>query len=102
MKIYRFLLLSFLLIPGAFAGQIHEDVLIKVNGMVCDFCAQAVFKVFEDYEGVNSVEVSLDEAMVTVHMKPGASLSQEELDKAITYAGYDLVSIKRIQSDHSS
>lgn len=96
----RILLATFLLIPAAYASSTHEDVVIKVNGMVCDFCAQAVFKVFEEYEGVASVDVNLDDGSVTVHMKPDATLSQGQLDQAITYAGYDLVSVERVQYTH--
>lgn len=73
----------------------HEDVIVKVNGMVCDFCAQSVWKVLKEYGAVDDVSVDLDTGEVTVHLKPEQDLTQEELDKAITYAGYDLVSITR-------
>lgn len=79
----------------------HEDIAIKVNGMVCDFCAQSVWKVFEDYEVVNKVDVNLDTGVVTVHLKSGKTLDDHSLHEAITYAGYDLVSIERVQANHS-
>ncbi len=99
---FRILLAALILIPSAaHAGSPHEDVAIKVNGMVCDFCAQSVWKVFEDYEGVEKVDIDLDTGIVMVHMKPDQTLSEDELNKAITYAGYDLVSIERQSADHS-
>lgn len=97
----KILLAIFLLIPAAYAQEPHEDIAIKVNGMVCDFCAQSVWKVFEDYDGVEKVDIDLDTGMVTVHMKPDQTLSEDDLKKAITFAGYDLVSIERQSADHS-
>lgn len=85
----------------ALADTKHTDIAIHVNGMVCDFCAQSVWKVFEDYEQVASVDVDLDTGIVTVHLKPGETLDDAALDKAITYAGYDLVKTERIEADHS-
>ncbi|MCB1652225.1 MAG: cation transporter [Alphaproteobacteria bacterium] len=94
------LVLMFLLVmmsAPAWAANVpaHEDIVIKVNGMVCDFCAQSVWKVFKKYDDVDQVEISLDDGTVTVHMKPGRTLGNEELDKAITYAGYELVGVER-------
>ena len=81
--------------PALAAGQ---KIDIKVLGMVCDFCAQAVWKVFEDYDAVESVDINLDDGLVTVFLKDGQSLSDDELSKAIEYAGYDLVSISKAQT----
>ena len=98
----RYFLLSILALPllsvPAKASDAHEDIAIKVNGMVCDFCAQSVWKVMEDYDGVVKIDVDLNSGVVTVHMAPGKSLSDEKLNEAINYAGYDLVSIERLQS----
>ncbi len=72
-----------------------ENILIKVNGMVCDFCAQSIWKVFQDYDAVDDIDVNLDTGIVTVNLKEGQDLTDEQLDKAITYAGYDLVEVTR-------
>ena len=66
---------------------------IKVNGMVCDFCAQAVWKVFQEYDAVKDINVDLDTGIVTVNLKDGQKLNDDELKKAIKYSGYDLVEI---------
>ena len=73
----------------------NHKIDIKVNGMVCDFCAQAVWKVFEDYDAVEKVDINLDTGVVSVALKEGQTLTDKELDKAIQYAGYDLVGITR-------
>ena len=92
MRIFTLTFLTlFISNTAAFA---NHKIDIKVNGMVCDFCAQAVWKIFEDYEAVESVDINLDTGTVSIAIKDGQTLSDEDLDKAIQYAGYDLVSIK--------
>lgn len=93
----RFLALFLLVFvsPALAADTAHEDIVIKVNGMVCDFCAQSVFKVFEEHEEVETTEVNLDTGSVTIHLKPGQTITDEAVNEGIHYAGYDLVSVER-------
>ena len=90
-------LLTILTLTLLYSMTAHADqkIDIQVNGMVCDFCAQAVWKVFEDYESVENVDINLDTGIVSVTLKEGQILSDEDLNKAIQYAGYDLVEVKR-------
>lgn len=89
----RFIIIFLSLIALSIPVYAASTLDIKVNGMVCDFCAQSVWKVFKDYEAVEDVNINLDTGIVTIHLKDGMSLTEEELDKGITYAGYELVSI---------
>jgi hypothetical protein len=57
--------------PPAFAAG--EVVHVKVLGLVCDFCAKAIDKVFMGTGKVESTNVDLDNAMVTINMKDGSS-----------------------------
>ena len=43
------------LAPSAYGGEI---VKIGVNGMVCDFCARAIEKVFMKQDAVESIDVN--------------------------------------------
>ena len=67
----------------------------KVNGMVCDFCARAVTKVFGKQEAVETVHVDLDNGEIHVTLKAGADLSDETVSDLVKKSGYDLVSIER-------
>ena len=66
-----------------------------VNGMVCDFCAQSLTKVLMREEAVETVQISLEAQFVTITVKEGMSLSDEVVEKAIFWAGYDLAEIVR-------
>lgn len=92
MKILRILLVVLFLSPAAYAAD-GSSVQVKVKGMVCDFCAQSVLKVFEKNEDVETVDVDLDTQVVTIHLAPDGEISQQEIEDNIYYAGYDFVGI---------
>lgn len=100
MKIFLSLFILMALAMPAHAAEKHEDVIAHVTGMVCDFCAQSVLKIFEDKAEITSIDVSLDDATVTFHQAPGASLSDEDIQDGIYYAGYDLEKIERMSVTH--
>ena len=79
------------------AGNAHAGKIInvKVHGLVCDFCARAVTKVFGKQDAVENVHVDLDNGEIHVTLKPGADLSDEKVADLVKKSGYDLVSIGR-------
>ena len=72
-----------------------QTVTAKVNGLVCDFCAQAVRKVFKKQEAVERVKVDLDNGEIVLGLKAGADMDDETIGKLIRKSGYSLVSIDR-------
>jgi copper chaperone CopZ len=73
------------------------DVHVSVNGLVCDFCARALEKVFGKEEAVNAIDVNLDTKMITVNFNEGQTLSDEKLTQLITDAGYNVEGIHRVE-----
>ena len=72
-----------------------ETVDIKVKGMVCDFCARTIERSFERTGKVESVDVDLDNGLVQVSTKQGVQMSDKEITRIITDAGYNLESIDK-------
>lgn len=68
---------------------------VNVKGMVCDFCARAVTKVFGKNEAVEGVHVDLDSGEIHVGLKPGMSLTDAEVEQLVKKSGYALVSVVR-------
>lgn len=95
MKYILILLTAICLSTPALADHGENVIDLKVNGMVCDFCAQSILKVFEENEGVENIDVYLDNGMVILTLKEEATITDEEIEEKIYYAGYDLVSIER-------
>lgn len=70
-------------------------IIAKVNGMVCDFCARAVTKVFSKEDAVESVDVDLDAGEIRVALKTGADISDDRVGELVKKSGYDLVAVLR-------
>lgn len=67
----------------------------SVNGLVCDFCARALEKVFGNKEEVASIKVDLDKSIVTISLNPGKTLDDSVIESLITDAGYSISQINR-------
>lgn len=63
-----------------------ESVYLKVDGMSCGSCVNAVTKALTAVQGVSSVGVSLAEGIARIE---GAELSVPAIEAAIVGAGYE-------------
>ena len=82
------------------AAEVEAATLVtaKVKGMVCDFCAQAVTKVFGKEDAVESVDVDLDHGEIRVTLVEGQSITDDRVEDLVKKSGYALVSIERATS----
>ena len=91
-----------MLLTGALlvATQAAQAITIemKVNGLVCGFCARGIEKTFRKNAAVTDVVVSLEDKLVAVQIKDGADISDQELRETLTDAGYDIKSIGRTET----
>ena len=81
-----------LLVSPAFAAP--KTIYVDANGLVCDFCARALEKVFEQEEGVESVAVDLDSKVITISLKDGAIMDEDTVRMLITDSGYDVQAVR--------
>lgn len=72
-----------------------HTIVAQINGLVCDFCARALEKVFGQREEVSGIDVNLDTKLVTIGFKKGADIDDATITQLITDAGYNVVNIKR-------
>jgi copper chaperone CopZ len=91
--LYALSLALILIAAPAFAANVN----IKVNGLVCDFCAQSIKKTFGKQEAVNDVQVNLDDGLINVSLKDGQDMDDATITKLITDSGYTVTSIERIK-----
>ena len=61
---------------------------IKVEGMTCGGCVASVKRALQQIDGVETVEVSLDQAQARVQYDP-ARVNESQLRSAIEDAGFD-------------
>ena len=68
---------------------------VKVNGLVCGFCAQGIEKTFRKIPAVADVIVSLENRLVAIVTKEGQDIADGDVTKALKNSGYDVKSITR-------
>lgn len=66
---------------------------ILINGMSCENCVRHVTVALKDLDGVNEVEVRLDEKMATIEAE---NVSDQEIIDAIEEVGYEVVEIEEL------
>lgn len=76
---------------SAFAGEVN----VKVSGMVCSMCAQGIQKKFSNETSIKTLNVNMDEKLVTIHTHEGKDIADETIKKLITEAGYNVANITR-------
>lgn len=95
---YRLLIttvFSLFLSLAAAAAEPPKVIEMKVDGLVCAFCAQGISKKLGKMDATADVLVNLEKGFVAVALKPGQDLSDEALKQTITEAGYSLKSVER-------
>ena len=73
-------------------GEIHMEKTLKIEGMVCGNCVKHVDKALREVQGVEQVEVSLENKSAKVQMDH--AVSDDVLKAAIEDAGYQVVEIQ--------
>ena len=96
MKYVIIILLTFFLSLSSYS----KTIVIDVQGLVCDFCAQSIDKVFSKQAGVEKVDVNLNNGRVTVKMTDvfeddEVGISNETIIKLLQDAGYEVTAIIR-------
>jgi mercuric ion binding protein len=72
-----------------------ETIEMKVNGLVCGFCAQGIEKTLRRNPATADVFVSLEEHLVAVATREGQDIPDDVLRDALTSSGYDIKEITR-------
>lgn len=93
-NVKRLFVLSLFACAAAQAATIE----MTVNGLVCGFCAQGIDKTLRKNPATADVLVSLENRLVAVSTKEGTDISDADLKKALTHAGYDVKAIQRTES----
>jgi len=73
-----------------------ETLKVKVDGMVCGFCASSIEKKMRAEKATADVFVSLENKIVAIAEKPGQKLDDARIKAQIADAGYEVKSIERV------
>lgn len=70
-----------------------ETMTLKVNGMTCGSCVNAIKGKFADVNEVKSTDVDLETKRVQVEFHDGKTLSEDKLKVLIEEAGYEFAGV---------
>ena len=70
-------------------------IVADVLGVVCDFCAMAMNKIFGKREEVAAIYVDLDTKALSLVLVPCASMSDQTIADLAVQAGYRIAEIRR-------
>ena len=68
---------------------------VAVEGMVCDFCAQAIERVFMKREEVTGITINLDDQNVIISLKSEKDIENTTIEELFLNAGYNVQTINR-------
>ncbi len=69
------------------------DIQVTATGLVCDFCARALEKVFRKDPAVANIHVDLSNSLIRIDLKPGHTLSGTKVRRLVQDAGYNISEI---------
>ncbi|MDA9558815.1 heavy-metal-associated domain-containing protein [Alphaproteobacteria bacterium] len=73
------------------SGEITKNIIdINVNGMVCDFCAQSIEKVFMKRDEVKGINVNLEKQKVIIYLKKETNITNDIIGTLFEGAGYSI------------
>jgi periplasmic mercuric ion binding protein len=78
--------------------SVADTVKIKVDGMVCGFCASSIEKRMRANAATADVFVSLADKIVAVSEKSGQKLDEAALKLQIADSGYEVKAIERVKA----
>ena len=79
----------------ASASHAGHHIVVGLNGLVCDFCAQSMKKVFGKKAAVSAVDVDLTKKTMKLDNKKGSDLTDDDIGQAVIDAGYSVTGITR-------
>ena len=88
-------LLITLVLIGLGGTASADTIKTSVNGLVCGFCATGIEKTFKKQAAVETVNVDLENKLVTLRTKPEQTIKDEEITRLLSDAGYSVTGIVR-------
>ena len=80
------------------ASKYGETITAHVKGMVCDFCARGLEKVFKSEKVVSKIFVNLDDSIVSIRMMPNKNLPDKRIKVLIMKNGYSVEKLIRSEA----
>lgn len=67
-----------------------DELILRVDGLACPFCAYGLEKKIMELEGIRSYDVDMKKGKVYIGLKDNADINIEVIKKAVKEAGFTL------------
>jgi len=74
---------------------------VGVDGLACPFCSYGIERRIKALGGVQKVESDIKAGAVTVTMKEGETLTEEQAREAVKEAGFTLRAFEKVSQERS-
>ena len=75
---------------------------MRVDGLACPYCAYGIEKNLKKIDGVEKIEVDLNNGLVTVNVAAGVTLTDAQMTKLFTDAGFTYRSMLTVPLDETN
>lgn len=89
------LIFTSFIMANIIAAEETEKISIRVDGLSCPFCAYGLEKNLKKLEGVEKVDIKVNQGLAEITLKPGKKLEEKALREAVKKAGFTPREIKR-------
>jgi copper chaperone len=72
---------------------------MRVDGLACPYCAYGIEKNLKKIDGVEKIDVDLNNGLVTVNVSVGVTLTDAQMAKLFTDAGFTFRSMVTVPLD---
>ena len=62
--------------------------IIRVDGLACPYCAYGIEKKLKKIHGVEDIDVDLDKGLVTVNVREGVELAEQQMVQLFKDTGF--------------
>ncbi|MEE8380112.1 MAG: heavy-metal-associated domain-containing protein [Gammaproteobacteria bacterium] len=90
------LITTIVLLWSGFSFASGTQYKLRVDGLACPFCAYGIEKKFTKTEGVESVDIDLQNGLVIVNTAEGKTFKKAKLKQIIHDAGFTMKSMTEI------
>lgn len=80
----------------------NPDVILQVNGLVCDLCSLNMEKHLKRIDAVDNVQVKLDEQKVLLTPHDDQTVTEDALREAVANAGFNTEEVTFTKKDKAS
>ena len=88
-------LLVLIIALGLSAAVSAETITVTVTGTPCALCEKGIEKTFRAQPDVKTVDVDLENKVITVTTKRGRTLDDSKIIQLLKNSGYSVTAIKR-------